>query len=109
MTLVTETDGFLWFHQGTPLLTPHEEAKELAHFYLDVLKLPVALLVDETPITKRPDGEIRRGRTPIRNLAGGWNERNLMLVDRDGRIQWLGNWDSLSWDRRLIGSWVQAR
>jgi hypothetical protein len=87
ISLITETEGFA---PGTGPLLPDQEATQVSHYYLDFLKLPVALLVDVSPAVKRPDGHIEHQPSPIGQMFDGWELVNTVLVDRDGKIQWLG-------------------
>jgi hypothetical protein len=85
IVLILKTQGFSW---SSPPQTPADEAKTIAWYYYDYLKLPFPIVVDETPFTTQPDG--RRVPGPIAF------ERQYVLphvlVGRDGRIStlWLG-------------------
>ncbi len=100
ITFVTETRGFA---AGTGPLEPKDEAKKASSYFLDFLKLPVAVLVDETPWETIPDGRRIAQPSAIGSMFSGWSALNAILVDKEGRIQWLGTVGS-SGDERMIVS-----
>jgi hypothetical protein len=100
ITFVTDTRGFA---PGTGPLSPEEEAKEAAKYFIDFLKFPVALLVDETPHTKRSDGRLVYKTSPIGEMFNGWQMVNAVLIDKEGRIRWLGALRN-GMDKRMIES-----
>jgi hypothetical protein len=86
IVLVTKTQGYSW---SSPPQKPDDEAKTDAWYFLNYLKLPFTLIVDEAPVTKRPDGRLVHGRITFENefpLPGG------VLIGRDGRVYttWIG-------------------
>jgi hypothetical protein len=85
IVLVLKTQGFSW---SSPPQTPADEARAVAWYYYDYLKLPFTVVVDETPFTTQPDG---------RRVAGkiAFEQQYVLpsvLIGRDGRIftLWLG-------------------
>lgn len=97
VTIVTSTVGYA---TGTGPLAPAEEAQKAADFYLNYLKIPAAILVEETPISKRDDGRILRGTS---KFAETFASMNAVLVDRNGVIRWLGLIQSTK-DKRMINA-----
>ena len=100
ITFVTDTRGFA---PGTGPIPANEEAQHASKYFHEFLKLPVGLLVDETPFTKRPDGRLVHKTSPIGELFNGWRMVNAVLIDAGGRIRWLGALSSGS-DKRMIES-----
>jgi hypothetical protein len=85
IVLVLQTEGFSW---SSPPQSPADEAKTIAWYYYDFLKLPFKVVVDETPFTTKPDG---------RRVSGqiAFNRQYVLpqvIVGRDGRIftLWIG-------------------
>jgi hypothetical protein len=97
ITLITDTKGYA---PGTGPLLPDQEAPQVSHYYLDFLKLPTALLVDVSPTVKQPDGHIEHQPSPIGQMFDEWQLINTVLIDRDGKIQWLGELSSAD-DQRM--------
>ncbi len=87
ITLITETRGFV---VGSGPLLPAEEAPRAAAYFLEFLKLPVGLLVDEVPYVKRPDGRLVWQISPIGRIFNDWNDANAVLIDASSSIRWLG-------------------
>lgn len=87
LTLMTETHGWAI---GTGVLPPAAEADTVSHYYLDFLKLPAALVVDRSPVSKKADGHVIHGISPIGSMFNGWKGVNAILVDRDATIRWIG-------------------
>lgn len=98
VTFVTETRGFA---AGTGPLEPADEAKKAASYFLDFLKFPVAVLVDETPWEKIPDGRRFAQPSAIGSMFAGWRTLNTVLIDKEGRIQWLGTIGRVT-DERMV-------
>jgi hypothetical protein len=85
IVLVFKTEGFSW---SSPPQSSSDEAKTIAWYYYEHLKLPFKIVVDETPFTVRPDG---------RKVPGPIDfERQYFppeaLIGRDGKIYttWIG-------------------
>jgi hypothetical protein len=98
ITLITETRGFAL---GTGPISPAEEAKKASEYFLEFLKLPVGLLMDESPFTKRSDGRIIWQTSPIGAIFAGWNGANAVLIDPTLSVRWIGDVRS-DRDRRFI-------
>lgn len=78
---VVRTEGYSW---SSPPQTPDAEAKVDAWYFLDYLKLPITLVVEQTPFTTQPDG--RRVVAGPDRLSARYPMTPAMLVGRDGRI-----------------------
>lgn len=98
ITLISATEG--WAPEIGPLMA-EEEAKIAAAYFLEQKKLPVGVMIDETPFTKRTDGRRERKPTKISSVFAGWRGANAVLIDRSSAIRWLGNMTS-DRDRRLV-------
>lgn len=79
IVLVLRTQGYSW---SSPPQSPADEAKTIAWYYRDYLKLPFTVVVEETPFTRQPDGRRVDGRTPFDSLYMG----RTTIVGRDGTI-----------------------
>lgn len=55
IVLVTKTNGYAW---DSPPLDPEEEAKVIAWYYRDYLKLPFRIMVEKTEFVRVPDGRL---------------------------------------------------
>jgi hypothetical protein len=88
ISIVTDTQGY---SMGAGLLTPEEESKMIAHYIIDEWKLPVALLVDKTSFTVGEDGRRKSIMSPIGKMFDEWKAVNSVLIDRTGKVQWVGN------------------
>jgi len=98
-TLITETRGY---SVGTGPLEPADEAKHAASYFLDFLKLPVVVLVDEAPYRPLPDGRRRYLTSPVGEVFDGWQFFNAVLTDREGKIQWIGSFGSDRDEARVV-------
>lgn len=103
LIFLTETRGFAI---GAGALEPEAEAKKAASYFLDFLKFPASVLVDETPFTPLPDGRRVAGRSTISTMFGGWQVVNTVLVDQEGAIQWIGALTSRQ-DERMITAAIE--
>jgi hypothetical protein len=83
--LMLRTEGYSW---SSPPQTPSDEAKTDAWYYLEYLKVPFTVAVDETPFTKQEDGRLVPGRIAFEQQY----VLPEVLIGRDGRIYslWLG-------------------
>jgi len=85
IVIIERTQGFSW---SSPPQTPSDEAASDAWYYLDYLKLPFTLVVQETPFKHRPDGRLVPGNIPFEQQ---YMTRQI-LVGRDQKVftQWIG-------------------
>jgi hypothetical protein len=83
MTIVDATRGY---YMNAGPLSPKQEADTLAYFYRTVLGAPAAVLVNEAPAHRKPDGRIIRGATENQNAYRGGA---LFIVDQQQRIQFV--------------------
>lgn len=81
--LVGATQGYAW---SSPPLSPAEESKVQAWFYLDHLHLPFRLVVQETPYTRKPDGRRVDDKTDFEQQFFGAPGTAEVLIGRDGRL-----------------------
>jgi hypothetical protein len=83
--LVFKTQGYSW---SSPPQSAADEAKTIAWYYAEHLKVPFTLVVEETPFTKLPDGRRIPGRTAFQQTY----MPPQALIGRDGRIytSWIG-------------------
>ena len=102
IVLATETKGYA---PGSGPLTPADEAALDARYFIDFLKLPAALIIDDASQTRRPDGRIIRQPSPIGRLFAAWQGANAVLVDREGKVRWLGVLQSTA-DARIVDAAV---
>lgn len=77
--LISKTQGYSW---SSPPQEPADEAKTIAWYYRDYLKLPFTVMVAETPFTRRPDGRRMDGIIPFRTRY----PTPQIMVGRDRRI-----------------------
>ncbi len=84
MVLVAQSRGYT---PGSLVQTPDEEAKSLERYFLDFYKIQAALLIQESEFTTRGDG--------VRFALASQFQKDypfpMMLVGRDGAIQWVGS------------------
>jgi hypothetical protein len=80
VVLVAKTDGYSW---ASPPQTPEAEANTDAWYFLNYLKLPVTLVVDETPFTR---DDVGRRQDQLIDFQKHY-PLNWGLVGRDGRIR----------------------
>jgi hypothetical protein len=91
--LITETAGFF----RTQLMeTTAEEIELVRNFYLNFLKLPVTLGIDETRFSRLPDG--RRMPEPVA-WRRSWPQTRAVLIDRNGNFAALGMDETYLWKR----------
>lgn len=80
VTLVVKTAGYSW---SSPPQTPEAEANTDAWYFLNYLKMPVALVVDETPFTRDDTERLQPGMVDFqKHYPIGWG-----LIGRDGKIR----------------------
>jgi hypothetical protein len=80
VTLVVKTKGYSW---SSPPQTPEAEAKTDAWYFLKYMKLPVTLVVDETPFTRDDTGRRQDGQIDFeKHYMLRWG-----LIGRDGRLR----------------------
>jgi len=96
IVLVEKTLGYSW---SSPPQTPEQEAASDAWYYLQYLKLPFTLIVDETPFKHLPDGRRVNGVIPFEEQY----RNQPIIVGRDGKIfaQWMGVETEARLDRSL--------
>jgi hypothetical protein len=78
---LVRTNGYSW---SSPPQSPEAEAKVDAWYFLDYLKLPITLVVEQTPFTTQPDG--RRVVAGPNRFSAAYPMVNFLLIGRDGRI-----------------------
>jgi hypothetical protein len=85
IVLVFKTQGYSW---SSPPQSAADEAKTIAWYYTDYLKLPFTLVVDETPFTRLPDGRREPGTIAFQRQYPTLQA----IIGRDGRIYttWIG-------------------
>jgi hypothetical protein len=85
IVLVFKTQGYSW---SSPPQSAADEAKTIAWYYTEHLKVPFTLVVEETPFTKLPDGR----RTPGQVAFQQKYRPTQAIIGRDGRIytSWIG-------------------
>jgi hypothetical protein len=83
ITIVDATRGY---YMNAGPLSPKEEADTLAYFYRTVLDAPAAVVVNEAPVRRKPDGRLVRGLTENQNAYRGGQ---LFIVDQQQRIQFV--------------------
>jgi hypothetical protein len=80
ITAVVKTKGYSW---SSPPQTPEAEAKTNAWYFLNYLKLPVTLVVDETPFTRDATGRRQDGLIDFEEKY----PTRFGIIGRDGRIR----------------------
>jgi hypothetical protein len=78
---LVRTNGYSW---SSPPQSPEAEAKVDAWYFLDYLKLPITLVVEQTPFTTQPDG--RRVVAGPNRFSAAYPMVHFLLIGRDGRI-----------------------
>jgi hypothetical protein len=97
ITIVQVTHGYAW---SSPPLTPEEEAKVYAWYYLDYEQMPVTLAVMASPFHRDAQGRRINDASPIKSL---YPPMGRVLIGRDGTILDVGlmGWDSLRMEARI--------
>lgn len=83
ITLMTKTQGSV---RGDVAASPQQEADAAGRYFLDSLRLPIALAVDETPFSVAVDG--RRVERPV-SYERAYPYAEYVLTGRDGTLQML--------------------
>lgn len=92
--LMSSTSGFF---RNQPAPVPAKEVEEIRAYYLDFLKLPGVLGVDETQFSHRPDG--RRVNTPRQSREDYFRGINAVVVGKSGTVLFA---DNLTADREQV-------
>jgi hypothetical protein len=74
---------------GLQVRTPAEEADDARAYLLDYLHLPAALVVDETPYRRLPDGRRVDGAVAFEQRYG--SNTRYVISDREGRLTAFGS------------------
>ncbi len=82
VTIIVPTAGYTRWSDSPPQ-TPEEEAESVRQYYQDILKVPVSVVVEELPFTRKPDGRRVNERSKFLTM---YHESISILTDRAGRV-----------------------
>ncbi len=96
IVLVTKTSGYF---RSEVMESNEDEIEKLREYYLNYLKLPVTLVIDESRFSKLPDGRRMAEDIPWRRT---WPHHNTVLLDSEGKFYGMnyskGFWEVLKKD-----------
>lgn len=87
IVLVSLTSGYF---RNQPMANPADEAEKVRYYYLDFLKLPDVMGVDETEFSFRAEDHKRMNVAPSAQRAY-FRGRNSAVVGKDGKVKMVAN------------------
>jgi hypothetical protein len=100
IVLVVNTNGYSW---SSPPQSPADEAKTIAWYFRDYLKIPVTVVVNTSQFTTSKDGR-RVPASPLHDAGGPFG-----LVGRDGKMftVWIGTESEAALDTYIQAALAQ--
>jgi len=87
IVLVAKTAGY---SPASPPQGPDEEGESIRRYFHEYLKLPFPILVETTPVTRKPDGRRVNGKT---EFESAYHQAGTVLINRSGTIEFVSNVD----------------